>query len=239
MSTHKATQTSLSDLSSRALATRRKLKDSARTLINDHGYSNVRVEDITTAAGVAKGLFYRYFTDLNHITYELCQELFEDVLAQSLEKSFDGNSLPYDWLYQYVLIPVERFISNCGLLACMFELHGSFPEISKAWTTSARRWNLHLTEFIRQASGVSKADAERFCYVLGAAMEGIIYQSTIRNMADIKSIGSSAEDIAETIALTWYRFIFLDVPPNAKAKAKFLLASGKRQTGTGSSLPTS
>jgi AcrR family transcriptional regulator len=48
-----------------------RLCDSALRLFLEHGIEETRVEDITAAAGVAKGSFYRYFTD----KLQLCEVL--------------------------------------------------------------------------------------------------------------------------------------------------------------------
>lgn len=205
----------MSGLSKKAIATRESLKSSAIKLINAHGVSNVRVEDITIDAGVAKGLFYRYFTSITDITRTVCEELFQSLLDESLTRNYDATVSPYAWLCEYISIPVEKFLSNRGLLACMFELHGSFPEISKAWQATAHVWNLHLEDFIKQASDIPSAEAKDYCYILGAAMEGIIYQAIIRDNPDLKHISSNTRSITETIARLWYRTIFLEAPPKA------------------------
>ncbi|MBQ7409298.1 MAG: TetR/AcrR family transcriptional regulator, partial [Alphaproteobacteria bacterium] len=44
-----------------ALETRKKLLKTGQKLIMRKGLSNISVEDITNAAGVAKGTFYTYF----------------------------------------------------------------------------------------------------------------------------------------------------------------------------------
>ena len=44
-----------------ALKTREKIYESALKVINEKGYNNVNIEDITTEANVAKGSFYTYF----------------------------------------------------------------------------------------------------------------------------------------------------------------------------------
>lgn len=209
----------MSGLSKKAIATRESLKSSAIKLINANGVSNVRVEDITIDAGVAKGLFYRYFTSITDITRAVCEELFQSLLDESLTRDYDAAVSPYAWLCDYISIPVEKFLSNRGLLACMFELHGSFPEISKAWQATAHIWNLHLEDFIKQAGDIPDKKAKEYCYVLGAAMEGIIYQAIIRGNPDLKNLSLNTKSITETIARLWYRTIFLQPPPEG-ASAK-------------------
>lgn len=53
----------------KAEQTREKLYESALTLINEKGYENVSVEDITKAAGVAKGTFYTHFDSKENLLY--------------------------------------------------------------------------------------------------------------------------------------------------------------------------
>lgn len=53
----------------RAEQTREKIYASALALINEKGYENVSVEDITKAAGVAKGTFYTHFDSKENLLY--------------------------------------------------------------------------------------------------------------------------------------------------------------------------
>src|SRR5262245_22296219 len=55
--------------------TRRRLLDSARTLFGERGFARVRITDITAAAGLSQGAFYRYFTDRRELMLELLREL--------------------------------------------------------------------------------------------------------------------------------------------------------------------
>ena len=207
-------KTHVAEFGSKAMATRDSLKVSAVRLINLDGFSNVRVEDVTRDAGVAKGLFYRYFSSINDITRVVSEELFERVLADARARPFNAGMEPtYEWLYDYVFVTVEKFVHNRGLLACMFELHGSFPEISQAWQSAAHDWNLHLAAFVERASGMSADEARDYCYILGAAMEGILYQAAVRNTPDLRKIGESAKSITDTILQLWYRSIFLKATP--------------------------
>ena len=59
--------------------TRRKLLKTGQKLIMKNGLSNVSVEDITNAAGVAKGTFYTYFKRKEDIVCEICREPFADI----------------------------------------------------------------------------------------------------------------------------------------------------------------
>ena len=62
-----------------AAETRKKLLKTGQKLIMKNGLSNVSVEDITNAAGVAKGTFYTYFKRKEDIVFEICREPFADI----------------------------------------------------------------------------------------------------------------------------------------------------------------
>lgn len=57
-------------------------------------------------------------------------------------------------------------------------------------------------------------------WVPGAVMEGILYQSIIRQNPDLKTIASKTQQITEAIATIWYRTVFLEAPPAAHTKLK-------------------
>lgn len=54
--------------------TRRRLLDAGATLLPARGYHETRVDDITTAAGVSHGSFYRYFADKDDFFRDLARE---------------------------------------------------------------------------------------------------------------------------------------------------------------------
>ena len=68
-----------------AQETRRKIYTTACSLIDERGFANVSVEDITHACGVAKGTFYVYFKRKEEIIFECCKEWFSDVDRKARE----------------------------------------------------------------------------------------------------------------------------------------------------------
>ena len=68
-----------------AQETRRKIYSTACSLIEEKGFANVSVEDITRACGVAKGTFYVYFRRKEEIIFECCKEWFSDVDRKARE----------------------------------------------------------------------------------------------------------------------------------------------------------
>ena len=61
------------------LITRQKLVDAAENLLKKNGFNALSVEDITNAAGVAKGTFYIYFKHKEDIVAEICRGYFKEI----------------------------------------------------------------------------------------------------------------------------------------------------------------
>lgn len=54
---------------------RRRLLDVARRLLEERGWSEVSLEEITSAAGVARTAFYRHFEDRQHLLIALLEDV--------------------------------------------------------------------------------------------------------------------------------------------------------------------
>jgi len=65
-----------------ALKTRQKIVDATELLLKTYGFNALCVEDITKAAGVAKGTFYVYFKHKEDIASEICRGYFRQIENQ-------------------------------------------------------------------------------------------------------------------------------------------------------------
>jgi AcrR family transcriptional regulator len=208
------------------LRSRERLKQAARELLNEHGFSKLRVQDVTERAGVATGLFYRYFHDLREIAEELSRDFFADLLTDVDPRDADEHR--YDWIYGVLSSAVRRFAENPGILACLFGLAGDYAEFDQIWKQNAHRWNLRVAEYLRRETGCDAGQARRMGFMLGAMTEGVIYQALIRQTDDLVESGGKPEDVADKLAVMWYRAIFLEDPPLDR-----LRPAGRRLVGAG------
>jgi len=211
----------LGALNARGLRSRDKLKAAARELLNEQGYRNLRVQDITSRAGVATGLFYRYFHDLREIVGEAARDFFAELLHEV--KPVTEYEHPYDWIFVTLSDVVGRFAANSGILACLFGLSGDYEEFDEIWKENAHKWNLQVAEYLKRELGCDTAHARRMGFLLGAMTEGVVYQALIRRTADLLEMGDKPDDIADVLAVMWYRAIFFADPPPER-----LRASGRR-----------
>jgi len=211
-------------LNPRGLRSRERLKRAAREVLNEQGYRTLRVQDVTERAGVATGLFYRYFHDLREIVAEIAEDFFAELLVEVDPGATSAHR--YDWIYDNLLNVVQRFARNPGILACLFGLAGDYDEFDRIWKENAHTWNLRIAQFLRRETSCDAAQARRMGFVLGAMTEGVVYQALIRRTEDLIELGGRPEDIADIVAAMWYRAIFLENPP-----AERLRSAGRRLTG--------
>lgn len=68
---------------------RSQLLDAARKVFAVKGFHAATVDDITRAAGVAKGTFYLYFAEKRTIFYELIQRFFDMVIEAGMSVAAD------------------------------------------------------------------------------------------------------------------------------------------------------
>jgi AcrR family transcriptional regulator len=71
---------------------RQQLLEAARQVFGSKGYHDSTVDDITRAAGVAKGTFYLYFTEKRAILHELVTHFFSLVTEALLSVARDVSS---------------------------------------------------------------------------------------------------------------------------------------------------
>jgi AcrR family transcriptional regulator len=216
------------NLSRKAQQTRDRIKGAALAALNERGYRNLHIADVTRRADVASGLFYRYFRDLRHVTHELCGDLFRELNSRAQSVSFELH--PYDWIYEMHLVGGQSFADNPGLLACMFELPGEFEEFGDVWKSSAHLWNMQVATFLQEVAQLPANSAKQLAFVLGAMAEGIYYQALIRHTSDITKIGDSPATLADIIAVIWYRTIFFENPPASKIRSNIKILEDNRIT---------
>jgi hypothetical protein len=130
---------------------------------------------------------------------------------------------------------VGRFAQNPGILACLFGLAGDYAEFDQIWKENAHKWNLRVAEYLRREIRCDAAHARRMAFMLGAMTEGVVYQALIRRTVDLVEFSGQPEDIADVLAVMWYRAIYLKDPPLARLRpaGRRLVGARAKRNGTG------
>lgn len=140
-----------------AYRTRKKLVDTALELIRQKGFGAINVEDITSAAGVAKGTFYVYFKRKEDIVLEISRLPFADI-AREL-KEMKGVELidRLAWYFNRFMEQVER----CGINVCREWIRNVIDPNNVPESFDAKKWfyDYEMLEEILRTSPELKNDA--------------------------------------------------------------------------------
>ena len=95
-----------------AAETRKNLLKTGLKLIKKYGLENLRVENITAAAGVAKGTFYTHFRRKEDIIYEICRDSFSDIESKFYKDKSGDIIVKLNKFFDNFISEVERFGIN-------------------------------------------------------------------------------------------------------------------------------
>jgi len=202
--------------SERSSRTRNKLKVATRDLLNLVGHENLRVQEISRHAGVAHGLFYNHFKDIEAVLLEVAQDFMLEVntRAKTLPTDVDW----YELFHSYNLLAVEFCLDNPGVTRCFFQLTNKYPQLAQIWQQGVHEWNIRIAILMREHLGLSRPTAEMLAFSLGAVIEGVLFQYVVRRSEDMTRVGSNAASIAEIIAVMCCRIVFLRDPPSERLR---------------------
>jgi AcrR family transcriptional regulator len=105
---------------------RQELLEAATELILTQGVTDLRVEDVTNAAGAAKGTFYRYFASKDHLIAALRDSYIEDYLAQ-LDRRVAGVQGWEPKVEAIIAATVDFYVANLQLHDVLFMLSDHGP----------------------------------------------------------------------------------------------------------------
>ena len=93
-----------------AIETKKNLLSAAEKLIEEKGFSNTSINDITDACGVATGTLYLYFKNKDEILLQLSKNIHEK-LEQQLEEVHSDSALEK---LRFIITEWLRFVSEQG-----------------------------------------------------------------------------------------------------------------------------
>ncbi|MEN8722715.1 MAG: TetR/AcrR family transcriptional regulator [Alphaproteobacteria bacterium] len=230
MSSAQATKTTPTK-TTKGARTRAALKQAACDVLESTPYHDMRIQDITTKAGVATGLYYHYFPDLKSLLVELVTEMIERI--EDVE-ALEGEIERGDWfgrLRAHVKVVVEAYMAQPGLMRCLQQMSSESPELAALWRRSTeRRLGFLIDNLGRLFPDVQLSEKEQvfFSYSLGGIGDIFLSEYFVHRLAELQKFDTNADEIAELIAATYYRAMFAQAPPASSLKYMPNLAKLKR-----------
>lgn len=88
---------------------RQSLRETALELVKSTPLRNIKVEQLTTAAGISKGAFYKFYPSKESLFYELLRQLHEDIFSPALQVLADTTiQTPADAMCKAIILCCEE-----------------------------------------------------------------------------------------------------------------------------------
>lgn len=133
------------------------IRHSARSVFSRKGYRATTVSDILAEAGVARGTFYRYFTNKRHVFYDILAELFAAIYEAASAMVPSGDSHFTERVEDSFAQCYRLFVDNRGvLLAYMREGINADPGLYALWDDFDRRMILVFTDVLSRGAAAGE-----------------------------------------------------------------------------------
>ena len=200
-------------------ATRARLKEAAAAELERVGYHQLRITEVTKRAGVATGLFYHYFVDLKTLVHELLHEFIAqfdalEVIEEGVEKG--------DWFGRILAhnrVIVTGYAEHAGFMRCIFQAAAEDPELREKWKGMQQRQFKVLVDLMPSIfpdSELSEAEHELVVMSLGSIGENLLRDYYINRSSVMRKLELSQDELAEWLAVIFYRGLFGSNPPAEK-----------------------
>lgn len=184
---------------------RQRLLDGASGLLEQGPWPEVTVEQITSAAGVSRTVFYQHFADRQELLLTLFGEIADEL-----------SHVADDWMVVGGADPSAEHRRSLQQLVGVFQRHGrllqavrdaavSDPEVSAAWENLASGIVAETTTAIERdiAAGHARADdPDQMSRALTAMMENYLLRSFGR------APFPDPEAVTDTLATVWVRTLY-------------------------------
>jgi len=218
---HKRAPVQSDRLGSRGLATRERLKAAARRVLDRKGYSQMTVADVTGEAGVATGLFHRYFPDLRTLTVELLSEVIDELGDTA---KIEQGITPGDWMGRirsHIVPSVANHALRPGLVRAMNQLADEYPpfraQLRGFYQAQLELLSAQMPRLFPEAHLTSE-ESLLIAYALAGIGEAALRERYIVRNPALRSLKLSPEELADWLSVLFYRALFGANPPRGGAR---------------------
>ena len=173
--------------------------------------SALKVADVTRAAGLAHGTFYRYFDDMPGAT-EALVESFAGHVRERLAGARQGEAGSRERVRGTTLAYARLFRDNAPLMRCLIGLDGEESAFARSYRELNRAWYGRMAAAIarrraRQAGG-AETDPQSLlptAYALGGMIDEFLTQVYLRRDPALAHLSADEEGIADLLTDLWWR----------------------------------
>jgi AcrR family transcriptional regulator len=201
--------------------TRARLLVAAALELEAGGFHAMRLADINRRADVAAGTFYIYFKNKTQITIEVLSLFMKTMNEMQRSPGHRGDTFASIVFANMFYIDVYQ--KDAGLLKCLWQLRDEVPELSKVWHEGQCEWAKQVVKGIdrRLDRPVDESTKLIVAYALGGMCDQLFYHLHISHDPYLAPVVPSPEYLAETLAVLWYRALFVADPNSESLSAAF------------------
>ena len=171
----------------------------------------LKVADVTRAADLAHGTFYRYFEDMAGAT-EALVEAFAGHVRERLAGARQGEAGSRERVHATTLAYTRLFRENAPLMRCLIGLDAGGGSFARAYRDLNRAWYGRMAAAIarrraRQAGGAAADPASLLpaAYALGGMIDEFLTQVYLRRDPALAHLAADEAGIADLLTDLWWR----------------------------------
>jgi AcrR family transcriptional regulator len=185
--------------------TEARIREAGRTVIEERGYFDASVTEITERSDVALGTFYRYFENKDVLFLQLLETLVTD-LYDSVSGSW-GKEDEMKNLRDSSLRYLTAYYANRKLIAAMIQMSGAVPACAALWWALRKRTYDQMKRYLATSKIARELDPELTATALGSMVEQFAYYWYVEAERNGKPM-PRLEEAADVLSRVWYRAVY-------------------------------
>lgn len=185
--------------------TRARIIEGGREVLQERGYFDAHVTEITERSGVALGTFYRYFPNKDALFLLLLETVTEELHLAT------GGSWDAADVRTSLRTTTERYLQayygNRRLIAALLQMSAVVPEGARLWTQLRQRQHARMQRYLEQATPAHQLSPE----LISSALALMVERAANYWFIELPSSGERGPDVteaAEVLSALWYRSVY-------------------------------
>lgn len=191
------------------------LKAAAIRVLNRSGFHQMRIKDVTAEAGVATGLFYHYFKNLETLVREIMDEHIAQFEATTDIEKDVGKGEWFSRMRSHYGLVVKIYAEEPGLMRCIQQFAADDAKFRQRWRQSYN-WRLQqLAQAFPKVfpeANLSEAEIQLTVYSLSGVGQDFLNEYYVERNPSLYVYNYSQDDVAEWLAALFYRGLFASNP---------------------------
>jgi AcrR family transcriptional regulator len=207
--------------------TRDRLKVATIRILEEEGSGIPRISDICEKAGVSVGTFYLYFESNDEIVHDVLSGWVDTIRGHAPPS--EGYEDAYEAMYVGSKRLIELYAVNSGLMQCLWRLRDRNTEFAKIWERNSLAWYQGVRSAVLDHSDVTELRESSYTlsfYVISSMMDEFLRTLFVSRDPDlhktIQDTSITTDEMAEYLAVVWYRILYGQDPADGKRRLKYL-----------------